>query len=233
MNNKLSLSLAALVAAGIFAIYSAPSFAAVGATVPPKTPCTVNCGPTPGGDPTSPGDPWFPPGGDGDDTEDGNGPDGGPGDPDDDPEDGNGPDGGPGDGDGPEDGDGPDGGPGGDPGEPGNDPDYPGLTKQEVAELKACLARLDGLPQVSESQINQFGQPYKVTLTPVCETQSLTEVGAAFIENGNVFGLEPALKGNEAIKAKLGQTAYKARDVVGIDFDDQGNATLFVHKKRG
>ena len=33
------------------------------------------------------------------------------------------------------------------------------------------------------------------------------------------------------MKTKLGQTAYKARDVVGLDFDDKGNAILFVHKR--
>lgn len=218
MNTKLSLSMAVLVAAGIFALYSAPSFAAATTAGRPTTPpCTVNCGGGGdggggGGDITEPGDPFFPPGDDG-------GPDDGdePGDED---------EGGPDDGDEP--------GEGGDPGEPGGDPDFPGLTKQEVAELRACIAKLEGLPQVSETQINQFGQPYKVTLTPVCESsRSLTESPVAIVEKGNVYGLEPALKGNEVIKSKLGQSAYKPRDVVGIDFDDKGNAILFVHKKRG
>jgi hypothetical protein len=218
-----NLSLAALLAAGVFAIYTAPSFAIsmVGGTggPGPKPPCTVNCG---GGDSTSPGDPFFPPGG-GDDPED---------DPKDDPTD-------PGDGpkDDPKDdptdpGDGPKDDPKDDPkDEPGNDPDYPGLTKQEVAELRACLARLEGLAPVSATEINQFGQPYKVTLNPICEAKSLTDVQPVLVEGGNVAGLETALKSNDLIKTKLGQTAYKARDVVGIDFDEKGNATLFVHKR--
>ena len=202
-----SISLAALIAAGIFAIYSAPSFAA--ATAPrgtPTPPCQVNCDPG-GGDSTSPGDPWLPPPvGEEPPPEGGDTP--------------------------PPDGDTPP--PDGDIPPPGDDPNYPGMTKQEIAEYRACIARLDGLPQVSETQINQFGQPYKVTLKPICETQGgLTEVGNAFVENGNVYGLEGALKANALIKSKLGESQYKARDVVGIDFDATGNATLLVHKRRG
>lgn len=217
------LSLAALMAAGIFAIYSAPSFAAVVIATPPKQPdppCTVNCGGG-GGETAEVGDPWFPPGGgdDDDDPEDGGNP-GGDGDPD------GGPEGGDNPGDDPtEPGDGPDGGPdGGD--NPGD-----GLSKQAAAELRACLARLEGLPTVSASEINQFGQPYKVTLNPICEAKSLTDVQPVLVEGGNVAGLEGAIKGNDLMKHKLGQTAYKARDVVGIDFDDKGNAILFVHKR--
>ena len=224
-----SISLAALLAAGIFALYSAPSFAAATTPGGPKPPCTVNCGG--GGDTTEPGDPFNPPGGDDPNDEPGGGseddPKDDPTEPGDDPEDN------PND-DPTEPGDDPEDNPNDDPNdEPGNDPEFPGLSKQEVAELRACLARLDDLPQVSATQINQFGQPYKVSLKPICETQSLTEVGNAFIENGNVFGLEPVLKSNPVIKDKLGQSAYKPRDVVGIDFDADGNAILLVHKRRG
>ena len=208
------LSLAALAAAGIFALYSAPAFAAVAMPTTPgggggtPTPgCQINCGG--GGEVDSPGDPFFP-----------GFPEGGPGDPDGDPT---------------EPGDTPD-----DPTEePGDDastdPNYPGLTKAQVAELKRCLANLGNLPTVTETQVNQFGQPYKVTLTPVCDTQfkSAVEVSSAIIEGGNANGLERAIRGNEAMTAKLGQTQYKAKDVVGINFDEKGNAILFVHKKRG
>lgn len=232
MTTKLSLSLAALTAASIFAIYSAPSFAAqnpfTGGPGPgPKPPCTVNCG---GGEISETGNPFDPNDDPNDDPTE-------PGDePKDDPKD-----------DPTEPGDEPKDDPKDDPTEPGDEPkDDPkdpgkdpgkdpadGLDKLAEAELRACLARLDNLPQVSETQINQFGQPYKVTLTPICETPSLTQVGNAFIENGNVYGLEPALKSNDTIKNKLGQSAYKARDVVGIDFDADGNAILLVHKRRG
>jgi len=218
MNNKLSLSLAALTAVGLFAIYSAPAFAAFNpAGVPPGggggtppgggTPvCVVDCG----GDSTEPGDPFLPPPVGEVPPPDGEVP----------PPDGDIP---------PPDGDIPP--PDGDVPPPGGDPEYPTLTKAEGAELRACLARLDGLPQVSETQVNQFGQPYKVTLNPVCEAKSLTDVQPILVEGGNVAGLEPAIKGNAAIKSKLGESAYKARDVVGIDFDTKGNAILFVHKR--
>ncbi|HEY9010267.1 MAG TPA: hypothetical protein VIN06_04570 [Devosia sp.] len=218
------LSLATLLAAGVFAIYSAPSFAAfVPTTPPPKTDpgCTVNCGG--GGDTTEPGDPWFPPGGGDDDGDDGDNPGG------DNPGGDN-----PGGGDDPG-GDNPGGdNPGGDDpkddGKPG-DPEYPGLSKQAAAELRACLARLEGLPAISAGEINKFGQPNKVTLNPICEAKTLTEVQPVLVEGGNVAGLEGAIKGNDLMKSKLGQTAYKARDVVGIDFDGNGNAILFVHKR--
>jgi len=209
----LKLSMAALAAAGIFAVYSAPAFAAT--TMPrgggtPTTPtCQVDCGGG-GGEIDTPGDPFIP-----------GFPEGGPDD-----------DGGPDDGDSPGD-------PGDNPDDPNNqasnDPNYPGLTKGQVAELKRCLANLGHLPTVTEGQVNQFGQPYKVTLTPVCDVQfkSATEAATAIMEGGNANGLERAIRGNAAMTAKLGQTQYKAKDVVGIDFDAKGNAILFVHKKRG
>lgn len=166
------LSIAALVAVGVFAIYSAPSFAAVARPTPPKKPdptCQVNCG----GESTEPGDPFIP-----------GLPDGGE-----------------------------------------------GVSPADVAELRACLARLDGLPQVDATQINQFGQPYKVTVNPICDEKSLTDVQPVLVEGGNVAGLEQAIRRNDLMTTKLGQSAYKARDVVGIDFDSKGNAILFVHKR--
>ena len=202
------LSFAALAAAGIFALYAAPAFAAFNpAGVPtrgggPAPGCQIDCGG--GGEIDTPGDPFI------------------PGEPEGDPD--GGPDGGP-DGD-------PDGGPDG---EPSGDPGYPGLTKGQVAELERCLANLGNLPTVTETQVNQFGQPYRVSLTPVCDTQfrSSVDAAAALVEGGNANGLEGAIRRNDAMTAKLGQTQYKARDVVGIDFDAKGNAILFVHKKRG
>jgi hypothetical protein len=223
------LSLIALLAAGIFALYTAPSFAAstIGMTgggggTPP---CKVNCGGAPeqpGEDPTEPGDPFipfgFPEGG------------GGPDDPDepDVPEEGEMPD--PQcqincdpdmpdlPGDNPQD----------DPGLPG---DGDGLTKAELAELRACIVRLEGLPTISANEIKGFSDPSKVSLVPVCEVKSLTEAQTAIVDKGNVIGLEGAIKANALMRTKLGMTAYKARDVVGIDFDEKGNATLFVHKR--
>lgn len=181
------LSLAALLAAGIFAIYSAPSFAAVVTHVPttPKPPCTVNCG----GDPTEPGEPFtpfFP-------------------DPDDEPGDEPGDD------------------PGKDPGKPGGD--------AAAAELRKCLQRLDDLPQVSSREIARLDAPSKVSLAPICEVTSLIDAKPILIEGGNVAGLERAIRGNQLIRGKLSQTAYKAKDVVGIDFDAEGNAILFVHRR--
>jgi len=177
------LSLAALLATGIFAIYSAPSFAAV-LTYLPKPPCTANCG---GGEPTEPGEPFtpfFP-------------------DPDDEP--------------------------GNDPEEPGKDPGKP--DDNAAAELRRCLERLDDLPEVSSRQIARLDAPSKVSLAPICEVTSLIDAKPVLIEGGNVAGLERAIRGNALIRGKLSQTAYKAKDVVGIDFDAQGNAILFVHHR--
>ncbi len=205
------LALAALAAAGIFAIYSAPSFAAfnpVGVPVPGgggNPGCQVDCGG--GGEISTVGDPFIP---DFPKDEPKDEPKGDPTEPGDEPTD--------------------------EPGDTaGNDPNYPGLTKKQIAELKICIANLGGLPTVTETQVNQFGQPYKVSLTPVCDTQfkSAVDVTNALIEGGNVNGLETAIRGNDAMTGKLGQTQYKARDVVGIEFDANGNAILFVHKKRG
>jgi hypothetical protein len=196
------LSIAALVAAGIFAIYTAPSFAAATFNRTPTPPCTVNCGGGGGGEPTSPGDP-FVPGNPGDPDDPGDDPKD---DPQDDPKDG----------------------PNGDPGAGPNDPG-----QQASAELRRCLALLDQLPEVSPGQIGAIGQPRKVSLSPICEQTSLTDVQPVLIEGGNVFGLEPVLKANELIRSKLAQTAYKPRDVVGIDFDAKGNAVLLVHRNRG
>lgn len=215
------LSLIALIATGAFALCTASAYAAstmTGGPGPgPTPPCTVNCGPPPGDtpdDPTSPGDPFpcqfncNPDDGDtpppGDDTPP-------PGDdvppPGDDTPPG---DGTPGD------------------GTPG---DGSGLTKQQLADLRACLVRLEGLPQISESEIKGFSDPSKVSLIPVCETKSLTESEVAIVDKGNTLGLEDDIKANELMRTKLGMTAYKARDVVGIDFDEKGNAILFVHKR--
>lgn len=224
------LSTAALLAVGIFAIYSAPSFAAQVITQPkqPQPPCTVNCGGG-GGQPTEPGDPFNPFDPD-PDPEDGTIPD--PGNPDDPDKDPGNPDEDPGNPDNP---DKDPGNPGGDPKDPGKNPNDPGKDagKQASAELKKCLARLDDLPVVSASVIGRFDQPHKVSLTPICEVSSLTDVQPVLIEGGNVAGLEPALRANELIRGKLGQTAYKTRDVVGIDFDANGNAVLLVHRHRG
>lgn len=195
------LSVAALLAAGIFAIYSAPSFAAVVTHVPttPNPPCDIDCG---GGDPTEPGEPFtpfFP-------------------DPDDEPGD-----------DGDEPGEDP-GEPGEDPGKPNEDPGKPG-DSAAAAELRKCLARLDDLPQVSSRDIAGLDAPSKVSLAPICEVTSLIDAKPILIEGGNVEGLERAIRGNELIRGKLSQTAYKAKDVVGIDFDADGNAILFVHRR--
>lgn len=221
-----NLSLIALIAAGVFALYTAPSFAASTIGAGPTPPCTFNCNPPPGGDtpppggdPTEPGDPFLPPeclncGPGGGDTPP-PGEDVPP----------------PGDDVPP---------PGEDVPPPGDDVPPPGdgtpgdgsgLTEQQLAELRACLVRLESLPQVSESEIKGFSDPSKVSLIPVCETKSLTESDVAIIDKGNTLGLEDDIKANELMRTKLGMTAYKARDVVGIDFDEKGNAILFVHKR--
>lgn len=132
------LALAVLAAAGLFAIYSAPSFAASTRPNPPgggtPTPgCTIDCGGG-GGEIDTPGEPFNPPGG-GDDGEEGGD------EPKDEPKD-----------DPTEPGDEPKDEPKDEPGDQaGNDPNYPGLTNGQIAELKVCLANLSNLPTVTET----------------------------------------------------------------------------------
>jgi len=209
------LSTVALLAA-LAVAYSIPAFAQF-STAPHDPGCTSNCVPgNPGdpgdaddpGDPAEPGEPFVP--GDPEDPED-------PGD--------KGDSGDSGDGDKPGDPGNP-----GDPGGPG-DPGDPGLTPDDQAQLRACEHRLSSLGRVSADQIASLSSPNEVSLFPICEAKSLAEAKPMLIDKGNAEGLEGVIRSNELLLGKLKSTSYKPHDVVGIEFDADGNATLYVHKR--
>lgn len=115
-----------------------------------------------------------------------------------------------------------------DPGEPGK-PGEP--TPEELAQLSVCEHKLSSLGEVKADQIASLANPSTVGLLPICEIRSLAGVKPMLIEKGNAEGLEAVIKNNELIRSKLRATAYKPDDVVGIEFDAEGDATIYVHRR--
>lgn len=210
MNKLHTLVLAGAILLGL-GVSAALAQTQPGPTTTPNPPgCQVNC--DPGGEPTSPGDPFDPfgdpepecqvncdpkkPGGDPDpecqvDCD--------PKDPDGDPKK-----------------------PGGDPKKPGGDPKKPGKGGQ--AQLGDCGDKLGLLRRVTAAQIQSVGSDAFVDVIPVCRSKSLAS------EQEEVAQLRPVIGENQVLGSELGRKGFNSANVVGVIVDGR-KVVLYVHPR--